>query len=197
MKSVARFIGLSAFVGSVVLLGGAGAGRGSAHRAEGRLRGRRRGGVEHGTGREHAASAGFFDPANPAGCRARRNAAPRRRQRGAAAGRQPIPRAGAARRRRADRMPRRAGRGGRGGGGASPLDFANSDLAFRGNELFIGNFSGFNTYDISNPRDPKLLASIVCPGGQGDVSVHGNLLFMSVEQTRGRLDCGTAACRAR
>ena len=31
---------------------------------------------------------------------------------------------------------------------------------------------------------------MVCPGGQGDVSVHGNLLFMSVEQTRGRLDCG-------
>ena len=32
---------------------------------------------------------------------------------------------------------------------------------------------------------------MVCPGGQGDVSVYGNLLFMSVEQTRGRLDCGT------
>ena len=31
----------------------------------------------------------------------------------------------------------------------------------------------------------------MCPGGQGDVSVYGNLLFMSVEQTRGRLDCGT------
>src|SRR5262245_43590207 len=35
------------------------------------------------------------------------------------------------------------------------------------------------------------MASVVCPGGQGDVSVHGNLLVMSVEQTRGRLDCGT------
>jgi hypothetical protein len=72
----------------------------------------------------------------------------------------------------------------------SSLDFANSDLAFRGNQLFVGNFSGFNIYDISNPASAKLLASVVCPGGQGDVSVYGNLLIMSVEQTRGRVDCG-------
>ena len=31
---------------------------------------------------------------------------------------------------------------------------------------------------------------MVCPGGQGDVSVVGSLLILSVEQTRGRLDCG-------
>jgi hypothetical protein len=74
---------------------------------------------------------------------------------------------------------------------ANALNFANSDLAFRGNHLFIGNFHGFNVYDIATPTRPKLLASIVCPGGQGDVSVHGNLLVMSVEQTRGRIDCGT------
>ena len=74
------------------------------------------------------------------------------------------------------------------GGG---LNFANSDLAFRGNQLFIGNFSGFNVYDIANPANAQLIASVVCPGGQGDVSIHGNLLIMSVEQTRGRVDCGT------
>ena len=74
---------------------------------------------------------------------------------------------------------------------ADGLAFANSDLAFRGTHLFMGNFHGFNTYDIENTNRPRLLASIVCPGGQGDVSVHGNLLFMSVEQTRGRVDCGT------
>ena len=73
----------------------------------------------------------------------------------------------------------------------SGLNFANSDLAFRGDHLFIGNFHGFNTYDIEDTRKPKLVASVVCPGGQGDVSVHGNLLVMSVEQTRGRTDCGT------
>jgi hypothetical protein len=71
------------------------------------------------------------------------------------------------------------------------LNFANSDLAFSANHLFMGSFHGFNTYDIERPGKPKLLASVVCPGGQGDVSVHGHLLFMSVEQTRGRIDCGT------
>ncbi len=74
---------------------------------------------------------------------------------------------------------------------ANRLSFANSDLAFRGNHLVMGSFHGFNTYDIENARKPRLLASVVCPGGQGDVSLHGNLLFMSVEQTRGRIDCGT------
>src|SRR6266849_4343890 len=74
---------------------------------------------------------------------------------------------------------------------ANILAFANSDLAFSGTHLFMGSFHGFNTYDIERPGKPKLSASVVCPGGQGDVSVHGNLLFMSVEQTRGRLDCGT------
>jgi hypothetical protein len=73
---------------------------------------------------------------------------------------------------------------------ANMLGFANSDLAFSGNHLFMGSFHGFTTYDIERPGKPKLSASVVCPGGQGDVSVHGNLLFMSVEQTRGRLDCG-------
>jgi len=74
--------------------------------------------------------------------------------------------------------------------GANNLNFANSDLAFRGNELFMGSFHGFNSYNIENARRPRQIASVVCPGGQGDVSVHGHLLFMSVEQTRGRLDCG-------
>ena len=71
------------------------------------------------------------------------------------------------------------------------LAFANSDLAFQGNRLFMGNFYGFNIYDISNPVNAKLLTSVVCPGGQGDVSVHKNLLFMSVEMPNGRLDCST------
>jgi hypothetical protein len=77
------------------------------------------------------------------------------------------------------------------GSRSSGLNFANSDMAFSGTLMFLGNFNGFNTFEIEDPRKPRLLASVVCPGGQGDVSVHGNLLFMSVEQTRGRVDCGT------
>jgi hypothetical protein len=70
------------------------------------------------------------------------------------------------------------------------LAFANSDLAFQGNHLFQGNFYGMNIFDITNPANAKLLTSIVCPGGQGDVSVYKNLMFMSVEMPNGRLDCG-------
>ncbi len=70
------------------------------------------------------------------------------------------------------------------------LAFANSDLAFQGNHLFQGNFFGVSIYDISNPAKANLLSTVVCPGGQNDVSVYKNLMFMSVEMPNGRLDCG-------
>ena len=70
------------------------------------------------------------------------------------------------------------------------LNFGNTDLAFAGDRLIAGNYHGFNTYRLEVPGAPRLVSSVVCPGGQGDVSVVGNLLIMSVEQTRGRLDCG-------
>src|SRR5207302_8281307 len=73
----------------------------------------------------------------------------------------------------------------------SQLGYANSDLAFQGNHLFQGNFYGVNFYDISDPAKISLATSLVCPGGQGDVSVYRHLLFMSVEMPNGRLDCGT------
>ena len=70
-------------------------------------------------------------------------------------------------------------------------NFWNSDLAFRGNYVFQGGWNGFQVWDISNPRSPKLRTTFVCPGGQGDPSVYRNLLFISVEERRGRVDCGT------
>jgi uncharacterized protein (DUF305 family) len=70
------------------------------------------------------------------------------------------------------------------------LSFANTDLAFSKDVVIEGNYHGFNSFNIEDPRKPQLLGSVVCPGGQGDVSIYGNLLFMSVEENRGRLDCG-------
>lgn len=69
--------------------------------------------------------------------------------------------------------------------------FVNSDLAFTGDHAIVGNFNGFQVYDVTDAGAPTLRSAFVCPGGQGDVSVYGDLLFMSVEETRGRIDCGT------
>src|SRR5215207_1977512 len=40
------------------------------------------------------------------------------------------------------------------------LAFANSDLAFQGNHLFLGNFYGMNIFDISNPMKPSVVTSM-------------------------------------
>ncbi len=70
------------------------------------------------------------------------------------------------------------------------MSFSNTDMAFQDDVLFAGSYHGFNVYRLEEGGMPSLLSSIVCPGGQGDVSVVDNLLIMSVEETRGRLDCG-------
>jgi len=70
------------------------------------------------------------------------------------------------------------------------LSFSNTDMAFSGDILVTGSYHGFNIYKLQDDGMPKLYSSVVCPGGQGDVSVVGDLLIMSVEQTRGRVDCG-------
>jgi hypothetical protein len=85
----------------------------------------------------------------------------------------------------------RGGRGGGGGGGGVQFGSVNSDLAFSGNHVFVGNYNGINFYDVDNPVKIKLSTSLMCPGGQGDVSVYGHLLFMSAEAMNGRSDCGT------
>ncbi len=76
-------------------------------------------------------------------------------------------------------------------GERSPLlSFANTDMAFSGDLLALGNYHGMNLYRLGQNGMPTLLSSVVCPGGQGDVSIVGDILIMSVEQTRGRTDCG-------
>lgn len=70
------------------------------------------------------------------------------------------------------------------------LSFSNTDMAFAGDLMVAGNYHGFNTYRLGTDGVPQLVSSVVCPGGQGDVSIAGDLLIMSVEETRGRTDCG-------
>ena len=76
-------------------------------------------------------------------------------------------------------------------GERSPLlSFSNTDMAFSGDKMVTGSYHGFNVYQLGEDGIPELFSSVVCPGGQGDVSIVGDLLIMSVEQTRGRVDCG-------
>jgi hypothetical protein len=75
----------------------------------------------------------------------------------------------------------------------APGASTNSDLAFfsrDGREYVIsGNYNGFNIYDVTTPSAPTLRTTVLCPGSQNDVSVYGDLLFMSVEATSGKIDC--------
>lgn len=115
--------------------------------------------------------AGFFDPANPA------DLPPPKARKGAKKGDDPRP--GIATAKDAEWSER------------NPLlSFAQTDMAFDGDRLFVGNYHGFNIYRLAANGVPVHVSSVVCPGGQGDVSVVGNLLLMSVEQGRGRRDCG-------
>lgn len=74
-------------------------------------------------------------------------------------------------------------------GVAGDTAMANTDIAFVDGHAIVGSFNGFAIYDISDPAQPTLRTEVICPGGQGDVSVHGNLLFVSVEQMRSKIDC--------
>ena len=82
----------------------------------------------------------------------------------------------------------------------APGASTNSDLAFferDGRRYAVsGNYNGFNLYDVTDPAAPALTTSVICPGSQNDVSVHGNLLFMSVESTAAKIDCTTGGANA-
>lgn len=75
-----------------------------------------------------------------------------------------------------------------------PADFAaedslDSDLAFTGNYAIAGNYNGFTIFDIRRPNHPAVVSTVVCPGGQNDVSVAGNLLFTSTDSSRNKAGC--------
>ena len=71
------------------------------------------------------------------------------------------------------------------------IGVTNSDLAFTGNYVIQGNYNGVQVFDISDPSHPTLVTEYVCPASQSDVSVYGDLMFVSGEGLSGRLDCGS------
>jgi hypothetical protein len=73
---------------------------------------------------------------------------------------------------------------------ARGLSYINSDLAFRGDYVYQGNFSGFTIWNVKDPKKPVEVSSVVCATDQGDPSIYGNLLFISAESPRSRNDCG-------
>ncbi|GAA3166649.1 hypothetical protein GCM10010466_66800 [Planomonospora alba] len=76
---------------------------------------------------------------------------------------------------------------------AAPLDGPEAwgtDLAFQGDHVFVGNYEGFTVFDVSDPAAPAVVSRVLCPGEQNDVSVSGDLLFLSVDTPRSGPGCG-------
>ncbi|MEU0675529.1 hypothetical protein ABZ330_22065 [Streptomyces sp. NPDC006172] len=71
------------------------------------------------------------------------------------------------------------------------LPGTNSDLAFQGKYAFSGNYDGFRIFDISKPKAPKTVAQVLCPGSQNDISVSGDLLFLSTDSSRSDSSCNS------
>ncbi len=65
-----------------------------------------------------------------------------------------------------------------------------SDLAFTGHYAIQGSYNGYQVWDIADAAHPVLKTAYYCPASQSDVSVYGNLLFVSGESLTARLDCG-------
>ncbi|MFF5506111.1 LVIVD repeat-containing protein [Streptomyces roseolus] len=71
------------------------------------------------------------------------------------------------------------------------LPSLNTDLAFQGSYAFAGNYDGFRIFDISDPKAPKTVAQVLCPGSQNDISVSGDLLFLSTDSSRSDDSCAS------
>lgn len=65
----------------------------------------------------------------------------------------------------------------------------NSDLAFKGTLAFAGHYGGFRVIDLAEPGEPVELADVHCNGPQGDVTVYGDLLFLSVDTPQSTEGC--------
>lgn len=68
-----------------------------------------------------------------------------------------------------------------------------TDIAFQGRYAFVGNYLGFTIYDIKNPKKTKIVSQVLCPGSQNDISVTGNLLFVSTDSRRSDDSCNSTS----
>ncbi|TDB77444.1 LVIVD repeat-containing protein [Micromonospora sp. KC723] len=78
----------------------------------------------------------------------------------------------------------------------APFDTASAlgtDIAFQGRYAFAGNYNGFVIYDIGRPSAPKIVSQVLCPGSQNDISVYGNLLFLSTDSSRSDDSCNSTS----
>ncbi|WP_158880572.1 LVIVD repeat-containing protein [Amycolatopsis anabasis] len=66
-----------------------------------------------------------------------------------------------------------------------------TDIAFTRGHAIVGNYDGFVIYDVRIPFRPKIVSQVLCPGGQNDVSVSGNLLFLSTDYARNNDTCSS------
>ena len=75
---------------------------------------------------------------------------------------------------------------------AAPGAFG-TDIAFQDDKAFVGNYNGFTIYDISDPTAPTTLSQVLCPGSQNDVTVSGDLLYLSTDSNRSDSSCSSTA----
>ncbi|GLY50875.1 hypothetical protein Lesp01_45310 [Lentzea sp. NBRC 102530] len=75
----------------------------------------------------------------------------------------------------------------------APLNSTQTDIAFQDNYAFVGNYDGFVIYDIRNPKKPSIKSQVLCPGSQNDISVYGNLLFLSTDSSRSDNSCSSVS----
>ncbi|MGL5816335.1 MAG: LVIVD repeat-containing protein, partial [Phycicoccus sp.] len=71
-----------------------------------------------------------------------------------------------------------------------------TDIAFQGNRAYVGNYQGFVIYDIRKPESPQILSQVNCPGAQNDVTISGNLLYLSTDSSRSDSSCSSTSLSA-
>lgn len=65
----------------------------------------------------------------------------------------------------------------------------NSDIALWGDLAVAGDYRGLRVLDVSDPNAPAVLSDFTCSGGQGDVSIWGNLVFRSIDTAQTTDEC--------